>query len=74
MLVAKQIIKDNFWILQDNDMKVGTMRKASNNWQVLLEQNKQNFKEYSDVVSFLGTDPLKINNITIVLKFLLILF
>ena len=61
LLKAKSIIKDSFWILEDNDLKVGTMRKGSDRWQVLLEQSKQEFKNYSDVISFLGTDPLKIN-------------
>ena len=61
LLKAKSIIKDSFWILEDNDLKVGTMRKGSDRWQVLLEQNKQEFKNYSDVINFLGTDPLKIS-------------
>ena len=61
LLKAKSIIKDSFWILEDDDLKVGTMRKGSDRWQVLLEQNKQEFKNYSDVINFLGTDPLKIS-------------
>lgn len=61
MLQAKQIIKDSFWILEQNEQKVGTMRKASSTWQVLLEQNKQEFQTYDEVISFLGSDPLSVN-------------
>ncbi len=61
MLQAKQIIKDSFWILEQNEQKVGTMRKASSTWQVLLEQNKQEFQTYNEVISFLGSDPLSVN-------------
>ena len=61
LLKAKSIIKDSFWILENNDLKVGTMRKGTDRWQVLLEQNKQEFKNYSDVINFLGTDPIKIS-------------
>jgi len=61
VLQAKQIIKDSFWILEQNEQKVGTMRKASSTWQVLLEQNKQEFQTYDEVISFLGSDPLSVN-------------
>tara|TARA_B100000965_G_scaffold377836_1_gene372203 strand:+ start:3573 stop:4073 length:501 start_codon:yes stop_codon:yes gene_type:complete len=61
VLQAKQIIKDSFWILEQNEQKVGTMRKASSTWQVLLEQNKQEFQTYNEVISFLGSDPLSVN-------------
>ena len=58
VLQAKQIIKNSFWILESNEQKVGTMRKSSNTWQILLEQNKQEFQDYNDVINFLGSDPL----------------
>ena len=61
MLQAKQIIKDSFWILEQNEQKVGTMRKASSTWQVLLEQNKKEFQTYDEVIDFLGSDPLSVN-------------
>lgn len=62
MLQAKQIIKNSFWILQENEQKVGTMRKSSDKWQVLLEQDKKEFQNYNDVVEFLGSDPLTLNS------------
>jgi len=61
VLQAKQIIKDSFWILEQNEQKVGTMRKASSTWQVLLEQNKKEFQTYDEVIDFLGSDPLSVN-------------
>lgn len=62
MLQAKQIIKNSFWILQENEQKVGTMRKSLDKWQVLLEQDKKEFQNYNDVVEFLGSDPFSTNN------------
>ena len=61
VLQAKQIIKDSFWILEQNEQKVGTMRKASSTWQVLLEQNKKEFQTYDEVIDFLGSDPLSVS-------------
>ena len=58
VLQAKQIIKDSFWILEQNEQKVGTMRKSSDSWQVLLEQSNQQFKTYEEVIDYLGEDPL----------------
>jgi len=62
--VAKPVLEDKFWILEDNGQKVGTIR--SNEYGVTLTVGKQNqtFKALEELkqkmsVSFTGKDIIK---------------
>ena len=44
MLYAKEIIKDKFWIVKDNNVNVATVeKKDTDNFLVIKENNKHTF-------------------------------
>ena len=44
MVTAKPVIKNKFWILRDDDRKVGTVEKAKNSFVVKIDNQESEFK------------------------------
>ena len=55
MINAKTLIKDKFWIVEENGQKLGTLQKQDNNgWIFLGKTSKETFQNKEDVVEKFG--------------------
>lgn len=59
--VAKPVLEDKFWILEDNGQKVGTIRSNENGVTLTVGKQNQTFKKLDELkqkmkVSFTGKD------------------
>jgi len=61
--VAKPVLEDKFWILEDNGQKVGTIRSNENGVTLTVGKQNQTFKKLDELkrkmkVSFTGKDVI----------------
>ena len=62
--VAKPVLEDKFWILEDNGQKVGTIRSNEHGVTLTVGKQNQTFRELEELkqkikVSFTGKDLVK---------------
>ena len=62
--VAKPVLEDKFWILEDNGQKVGTIRSNENGVTLQVGSENQTFKALDELklameVSFTGKDQIE---------------
>lgn len=56
MIIAKQVLKNQYWILRDNDGKVGNIEATGSGFRVKINDNVQEFKTIRMVKQRLGFD------------------
>ena len=56
MIIAKQVLKNQYWILRDSDGKVGNIEATGSGFRVKINDNVQEFKTIRMVKQRLGFD------------------
>ena len=49
MIVAKQIVPNKFWILKENDKKIGNIESNSNGYSVKINDSTSTFKSLGNI-------------------------
>jgi hypothetical protein len=62
-LVAKPIVKDQFWVIKDGDRKVGNVLANNNGYELILNGNHAQFENTHDIKEKVKIrfEPLKSN-------------
>jgi hypothetical protein len=56
MIIAKQVLKNQYWILRDNHTKIGNIEATTGGFRVKINDNVQEFKTIRMVKQRLGLD------------------